>query len=277
MDNMIMQREDILTFQDLRKDGVLSMDIAGISYKDPTYRIRRDAQPLTVFEYVTEGSGVLIVDGKKYAVNAGCFYIAPSWLPHEYYSNTRDPWVKYWVNLSGPLLESLRKVYGIYNCYVFPDAEKAGGIMKHIIEQLPILPRSEILQFMECEMLRIVQALAESAAAGEEQSKYAPQTEAMLQFLHEHIFRPMPELQDIADAARRSKAQAIRIFRQDTGVTPYRWLLQEKIRTACSVLTGTNKRVCDVAMMFGFRDELYFSRLFRQITGYSPREYRKRG
>ena len=277
MDNMIMKREDIQTFQDLRRDGVLCLELAGISYKDPTYRIRREAQAVTVFEYVTEGSGELIVDGKKYTVNAGSFYIAPAWLPHEYYSSSRDPWVKYWVNLSGPLVESLRKVYGIYTRYVFPDGKKAGAVMLNIIEQLPVLSRSEILPFMEQEMLKIIQALAESASVQEEQTKYAEQTEAMLHFLHKHISQPMPELQDIANAASRSKAQAIRIFRHDTGVTPYRWLLQEKIRTACSVLTGTNKSVRDVAIMFGFRDELYFSRLFRQITGYSPREYRKRG
>lgn len=276
MDNMII-KEDIQTFQDLRKDGVLFLELAGISYKDPSYRIKRGSQELTVFEYVTEGSGRLIVDGKKYVVNAGCFYIAPAWLPHEYYSSSRDPWVKYWVNVSGPLMESLRKIYGIYNSYVFPDAEKAGHIIMHIIEQLPLLPRAEILPFVEQEMLKIVQVLADSVTAQEEQGRYCAQTEAMLDFLHRHITAPMPELQEIAEAANRSQAQAIRIFRRDTGVTPYRWLLQEKIRTACSVLTGTNKSVRDVAMMFGFRDELYFSRLFRQITGLSPREYRKRG
>ena len=273
---MITSKEDIQTFQDLRKDGVLMLELAGISYKDPTYRIHREAQAVTVFEYVTEGSGELIVDGKKYTVNAGSFYIAPSWLPHEYYSNSRDPWVKYWVNLSGPLVESLRTVYGIYHSYVFPDAAKAGAVLMNIIEQLPKHPRSEILPFMEQEMLKIIQALAESASIQEEQKKYMPQTEAMLDFLHKHISLPMPELQEIANAANRSVAQAIRIFRRDTGVTPYRWLLQEKIRTACSVLTGTNKSVRDVAIMFGFRDELYFSRLFRQITGYSPRTYRKK-
>lgn len=273
MDNM-SKNEDVLTFSGFPNDNILYLELAGISYKDIAYRIARPPQRVTVIEYVTEGRGTLIVNGKKYAVPPGSVYIAPSWQSHEYYSDSRDPWVKYWVNVAGPLVDSLRKIYGIEHHYVFPDAVDAGKVLMETIETLRDMPEKEVRSYMARQILQVIQLLSDRVAT-EEAYTQSPVTEAMITFMRKRITGPMPELQEIADAANRSPSQAIRIFRNDMKITPYRWLLIEKIHTSCSVLTCTGKCIRDIAYMFGFRDEFYFSRLFRQIVGISPNTYRK--
>lgn len=268
-------KEDIQTFPGLPTDGVLQLQLAGISYKDPTYHIRRQFLDITVFEYVMEGRGTLIIEGEKFRITPGCCYIVPSWISHEYFSDSRDPWVKCWVNLSGPLVQSLREVYGLQHTYVFPEAVEAGALLHKIVQELRMMPEEEMLPYMEREILHLIQALAHTITQKKKEDPPSPATVAILKFLRNHITGPMPELSEIAEVINRSPAQTIRIFRHDMGVTPCRWLLQEKIRMACSVLTGTGKNIRDVAFMFGFRDEFYFSRIFRQITGRSPLKYRK--
>lgn len=268
--------EDLLTFSGLPDDRVIHLDLAGISYKDPTYHITRSPQKMSIFEYVTEGRGTLIVDGTEYAISAGYVYIAPSWHRHEYYSDSHDPWVKYWVNVAGSLVDSLRQIYGIENHYVFPDAEDAGKVLIETVETLRDMPSNDILHYMERQILRVIQLLSDHVRE-EETHKISPVTEAMLHFMRRHITGIMPELPDIAEAGKRSPSQAIRIFRNDMKITPYRWLLMEKMRTSCSVLTGTGKSIREIAYMFGFQDEFYYSRLFRQIIGVSPNTYRKNG
>ena len=101
--------------------------------------------------------------------------------------------------------------------------------------------------------------------------------EQIRHYLLRHLEKPMPSLQDIADAIGRSPVQTIRIFRQATGFTPYDFLLEEKIAAAGEMLLHTTKTSKEIAYMLGFQDEFYFARLFRKRRGLSPRNYRNRG
>ena len=166
MDNM-SKNEDVLTFSGFPNDNILYLELAGISYKDIAYRIARPPQRVTVIEYVTEGRGTLIVNGKKYAVPPGSVYIAPSWQSHEYYSDSRDPWVKYWVNVAGPLVDSLRKIYGIEHHYVFPDAVDAGKVLMETIEALRDMPEKDVRAYMARQILQLIQLLSDRVATEE--------------------------------------------------------------------------------------------------------------
>ena len=72
----------------------------------------------------------------------------------------------------------------------------------------------------------------------------------------------------------RSGVQTIRIFRQAYGITPYQFLLGQKLTAACELLTHSHQSVKEIADYLGFADEFYFSRLFKQKIGVSPSNYR---
>ena len=48
-----------------------------------------------------------------------------------------------------------------------------------------------------------------------------------------------------------------------------------KMERACYLLDTNNQPVSRVAQALGYDDPQYFSRLFRKVTGLSPRDYRK--
>lgn len=64
-------------------------------------------------------------------------------------------------------------------------------------------------------------------------------------------------------------------FRKNVGMPPGRFLHQVRIDHACSLLGIYRSSIplSQVAEMCGFTDYPYFSRIFKQLTGYSPREY----
>ena len=66
-------------------------------------------------------------------------------------------------------------------------------------------------------------------------------------------------------------------FKKETGQTLTDFILQERLRLAMNLLGSTRLQVQSVAMHCGFLDVNYFSRLFRQSTGITPTEYRRRG
>lgn len=66
-----------------------------------------------------------------------------------------------------------------------------------------------------------------------------------------------------------------RIFRRSLGVTPRRWLMEERIRHAARRLAGTALAVSQVAEAFGYHDVYLFSRQFRDVMGRSPSAWRR--
>jgi len=68
-----------------------------------------------------------------------------------------------------------------------------------------------------------------------------------------------------------------RVFKQETGLTPMRWLEERRMEAARQYLCGTNKSVTEIAAAVGYADSFYFSRVFRKHFGHPPARYRKLG
>ena len=92
---------------------------------------------------------------------------------------------------------------------------------------------------------------------------------AMLSMLYEK-----GSLDEIASRFFMSKSNLIRIFKKHTGQTPYKFLLDEKIRISKVLLRSTNMNIKTIADRLCFSDEHYFSFIFKEKTGYSPLKYR---
>lgn len=60
------------------------------------------------------------------------------------------------------------------------------------------------------------------------------------------------------------------------GMSPRTKLLYERIQVAAVTLLETQKSITQIAGDLGYTDIYLFSCQFKQITGYSPREFRKR-
>jgi len=48
-----------------------------------------------------------------------------------------------------------------------------------------------------------------------------------------------------------------------------------RVQKAKEILLGTNLKLYEVAEKVGYTDPKYFSRVFKEVTGYLPAEYRK--
>jgi AraC-like DNA-binding protein len=82
-------------------------------------------------------------------------------------------------------------------------------------------------------------------------------------------------LEDIANMLNLSKAHIIREFTKNYGISPYNYLIEQKIATAKKMLILHNMNVNEISSQLGFEDSNYFSKLFKKKTGVSPLQYRK--
>lgn len=65
-------------------------------------------------------------------------------------------------------------------------------------------------------------------------------------------------------------------FKKIMKLTPMQYILSLRISAAKGYLDTTNKNINEIADAIGYDNALYFSRLFKKHTGYSPSEYKKR-
>ena len=81
-------------------------------------------------------------------------------------------------------------------------------------------------------------------------------------------------LADIGATVNMNSVYLSRIFKQQTGMSPYEYHLSVRMNKAISLLMGGNK-VEYIAKVLGYSDRRCFFRNFKSYTGYSPSGYKE--
>jgi transcriptional regulator GlxA family with amidase domain len=85
------------------------------------------------------------------------------------------------------------------------------------------------------------------------------------------------DIRALARIAFVSEAHFIRTFGATFGETPNRYLQRRRVERAMYLLRSTDRSVTDICMDVGFSSLGTFSRVFRDIVGEPPSDYRRRG
>jgi len=80
---------------------------------------------------------------------------------------------------------------------------------------------------------------------------------------------------EMARSVRLSTPHFTRRFKAVTGLSPVRFLIEERLGRAESYLMETDMNLEEIAQRLGYRDVYFFSRQFRQFRGMPPSEVRK--
>lgn len=80
----------------------------------------------------------------------------------------------------------------------------------------------------------------------------------------------------LARISNVSEAHFARSFKEAFGVPPHRYLLTRRIERAKALLRDSEMPITDIAFQTGWNSLGTFGRIFRDITGESPGELRKR-
>ncbi|WP_302885419.1 helix-turn-helix domain-containing protein [Kovacikia minuta] len=79
---------------------------------------------------------------------------------------------------------------------------------------------------------------------------------------------------DLSSLLGMSEFYFSRQFKQATGISPYQYLLQQRIERAKQLLKRSNHSIADIALTCGFNSHSHLSKQFRQLTGTTPKAYR---
>lgn len=80
----------------------------------------------------------------------------------------------------------------------------------------------------------------------------------------------------IADEIFLSRGYATQIFKKVTGESINRYIINQRIEKAKELLRNTHLKINEVSLSVGYDNPTYFSSVFKNEVGISPREYRQR-
>jgi AraC-like DNA-binding protein len=83
-----------------------------------------------------------------------------------------------------------------------------------------------------------------------------------------------PSLAEIAGPLRLHPTSFCRAFKQSTGLSPHRYLLEHRVNRAKEMMKDQKRTLTEIALDCGFSGSSQFSVVFKKITGVSPRGYR---
>lgn len=95
-----------------------------------------------------------------------------------------------------------------------------------------------------------------------------------LQYIAEHFQEPIT-VERAAAVAGYDKSHFCKQFRKTTGMTFHRYLNYYRLSAACRLLSDAKLPMSVVAEQSGFPSQKNLSRLFQQILGMTPTQYRK--
>ena len=95
----------------------------------------------------------------------------------------------------------------------------------------------------------------------------------VVEYVNDHLNQDI-KLADLAALLGISQSHLSHRFKQSIGMTPYQYLLQQRIERAKQLLKQSDRSIMDIAFLCGFSSHSHLSKQFRQLTGMSPKAYR---
>lgn len=94
-------------------------------------------------------------------------------------------------------------------------------------------------------------------------------------YIRAHISEPI-KTSDIAEHLGKSRGGLTTEFKKHTGINLSDFIKLKKIQEAQELLYETNKSLILISNYLGFSSQSHFTRVFKEITGITPKEYREK-
>ncbi len=101
------------------------------------------------------------------------------------------------------------------------------------------------------------------------------QLERVIDYMKANLTQDLSIL-DLATLTGMSESHFSRGFKQSVGIAPYQYLIRQRVERAKHLLKQQAVSISDIALDCGFANQTHLSKVFRQMTGMTPKAYQKR-
>lgn len=227
--------------------------------------------------YCLSGAGWFSVLGKRYPVKPNQFFILPPRIGHKYGADPRDPWTIHWVHFTGELAADYFYHLIGKNSFeprtVIPSEER-NQLFERIIRYVSMIKNPDAVTYANNCLYSYLSSFKNSIFTSPDHETNDI-VESCIKLMRENIDKNL-NLFEIAQMMDVSISYLSSLFKEKVHDSPYNYYIFLKTQRACYLLWNTTLNVKAIAAQLGYDDPYHFSRLFKNVMGLSPRQFRNR-
>ncbi|HIY56880.1 MAG TPA: AraC family transcriptional regulator [Candidatus Tetragenococcus pullicola] len=239
------------------------------------YRERTSGTSEYILIYCLDGAGNIEVDNKKrIQLRRGEIFCIPPLCPHRYYSKVEEPWSILWMHFHSSQGEVWR--LNEQKTITIKDSQRYSMLQSHFVDLFDLGEQVSLtnLSFCASQLLRLILSeiyLLKDADTADTQNTYLVKC---IKYMDDHISDDLT-LKEIATYLDISPSYLSTLFKRYLNKSPIDYFIEMRIEQACKYLKLSDLKIYEVAEKVGYTDAYYFSRIFKKVTGSSPKNYRK--
>jgi AraC family transcriptional regulator len=102
----------------------------------------------------------------------------------------------------------------------------------------------------------------------------SPKLKQVLDYIHNNLEEAL-SLEAIAAQIGMSHYYFCSLFKQSLGVSPWQYVIQQRVDRAKQLLKTTELPISDIALLCGFASQTHLNKHFYRLVGITPKNYRK--
>ncbi|MGN1282089.1 MAG: helix-turn-helix transcriptional regulator [Succinivibrio sp.] len=154
------------------------------------------------------------------------------------------------------------------------------------VEELYVISDGFIMEVEECRFpeealglaracaLRCTSMVAKFLRNKKQGKELSPMVSRACDYLDRHIYEKF-DIDVLCSKLKVSPSYLSKMFRQEKRMTLGEYSRLRKIETAKIILSSYDKSIYEIALMFSFNSQSHFGRVFLELTGKTPAQYRK--
>lgn len=247
------------------------------------------------FYLVTKGAAYVEMNGRRHKITPGHLYLIPELTTHWDISN--GCFEHYYIHFIDPLHE-LMKLYQQYEMPFEVEAtEQIAALVSRVCQEykeyalkqsqpkvydnLPDMmamyrqfEKNDVGQKMR--MNSLLQFLLSFFFIKAVRRDYVTDSRiaSVIWYMEQHLEEEI-RLDKLAQGVCLCKERLIRLFKEQTGMTPTKYIMTKRISRAETLLLTYQHSIKEIASMVGYHDQNYFCRCFKQVAGLTPMAFVK--
>lgn len=136
-----------------------------------------------------------------------------------------------------------------------------------------LMIKSLLLKLM-AQMIRYFRSISEVDENKYDNSKVIQKLKNTFDFIEQYYYNPIT-IRELATKSQMSVSHFCYMFKAFSGLPPMGYIIRRRIIASKEALKVTDKKILEVAEECGFNSLSNFNRCFKQLTGITPRQYKK--
>ncbi len=250
------------------------INCCGYQYIDDTDFIRNRPLGRLDFQiiYLHHGRAVVKTAAGKNEIKAGTIIV---YYPHEpqyykYYS--ADIAEDYWIHFTGAEALYLMRKYALNpGIYTIGVRNRLCSVFKEIMVELQL--KNDGFEEIVNNLFQTLPPLIRRYIANSQGDLDLDKRFETLILLLNDSYQKNWTVKEMAGVCHLSSSRFIHYFKERKGIAPLHFLIELRIAKAKEMMLNSSLNVTQVARLIGYNDPLYFSRIFKKVTGISPRSF----